>query len=162
MLILGHRSLGLQFLTLANRYLAHAILSSTSRFNFPKQNYQWEGRPQHSQFHMFQLKCQNPPNFPMPVANPSFEVQQVHIQVILLSTSLPMVQFLIGEKHWHYSISWKFQVFCKRLFIVACLPSIWIEAAHGSLNAFAAYVVSKFPRFMTSFVNTIHNFLICF
>ena len=51
MFLLGHRSLGLQSSTLANTYLAHIFSSCTSRLNFPKQGYQWEIRPQHSQCH---------------------------------------------------------------------------------------------------------------
>ena len=88
---MGHRSLGLQSSTLAKTYLAHIFVSCTSGLSFPKQDYQWKIRPQRSQFYMFQLEFQKSPNFALPVANPSFETQQVHIQTILLSTCLPMV-----------------------------------------------------------------------
>ena len=70
-----HRSLGLQSPTLANSYHAHIFLSCTSRPNFPKQDYQREIQPQHSQFHMFQLGCQKSPNLPLPLANPRSVMQ---------------------------------------------------------------------------------------
>ena len=60
--------------------------------------------------------------------------------------------------HRQNSVLRKYQFLC--IFIVVCLLSTWIEAAHGLINVFVESVVPIVSRYITSSVNTIHDFQI--
>ena len=102
------------------------------------------------------------PNFPLPVAHPQFwNATSSHPDNLTFNVSAngpfsyPRKTLTLLNLAKISSPLWT------PIFIVACPLSAWIGAAHSLLNAFVAAVVLHFSRLMTSFVNTIHNFLIC-
>ena len=113
MFISGYRSLGLQSSTLANTYLKHIFLSFPLRLNFPKRDYQWEIRPQHSQCHMFQFVVRKLRTSHSQLLTPVLKCNKSTFRQSYFQRVCQWSNFL-SEKNRHYSILRNFQV-CKRV-----------------------------------------------
>ena len=93
--------------------LSISFLSFPLRLNFPKRDYQWEIRPQHSQCHMFQFVVRNLRTSHSQLLTPVLKCNKSTFRQSYFQRVCQWSNFL-SEKNRHYSILRKFQV-CKRL-----------------------------------------------